>query len=101
MAEKTSAAAAAAQIPGAEAARDAWKTALSMPAALMAEAMRFSAARLNAQADHLAKLAGCGDLNEAAKLQSAFLSSALESYKEEAKVFADRLRQGVPAAPEA
>ena len=62
-----------------------WRAfAVDLPLRLAAEALRFTSHRLQAQADHLAALAGCGSLKDAVELQATFLSKGVADYQEEA-----------------
>lgn len=62
-----------------------WRAfAVDLPLRIAAETMRFTGHRLQAQADHLAALAGCGSLKDAVELQTAFLTKGVADYKTEA-----------------
>lgn len=88
----------AAQEAEASVVQEALKSGMAVPAAIMAGALRFSASRLLAQADHLLRLSACRDLAEASRLQREFLASSLESYKDEASLVAERLHIGRKAS---
>lgn len=63
---------------------DAWHTiTVGLPLRLAAETVRFTGRRLQAQADHLAALARCGSLKEAAALQTAFVTKGVSDYRDE------------------
>lgn len=57
---------------------------IDLPLRLASESMRFTSRRLQAQADHLAALAGCGSLEGAFALNAEFLSKGVSDYKNEA-----------------
>ncbi|AWN42783.1 hypothetical protein [Methylobacterium durans] len=60
-----------------------WRAfAVDLPLRLAAETLRFTGHRLQAQADHLAALAGCGSLMDAVELQVAFLTKGVADYQE-------------------
>lgn len=62
-----------------------WRAfAVDMPLRVAAETMRFTSRRLQARADHLAALAGCGSLKDAFELQDAFVTQGLAEYQAEA-----------------
>ncbi|WP_289015925.1 phasin family protein [uncultured Methylobacterium sp.] len=62
-----------------------WRAfAFDLPRRIAAETMRFAGHRLQAQADHLAALAGCGSLKDAVELQTGFLTKGVADYQTEA-----------------
>lgn len=66
-----------------------WRTlAIDLPLRLSAETLRFTGRRLQAQADHLAALAGCASFKDAVELQAAFLTEGVSDYRKEATTLA-------------
>ena len=62
-----------------------WRAfAIDMPLRIAAETMRFTSRRLQARADHVAALAGCGSLKDAFELQATFVTESLAAYQAEA-----------------
>lgn len=62
-----------------------WRTlTIDLPLRMAAETMRFTGHRLQAQADHLTAMVGCGSLKDAAEIQAAFLTKGLADYQTEA-----------------
>ena len=57
---------------------------LGLPLRLAAETIRFTSRRLQAQADHLAALAGCSSLNDALNVQTAFVTKGMADCRKEA-----------------
>ena len=72
--------------------------ALGAPVAAWAELLRFTAHRLEAQADFLQRLCRCADLPEAIRQQSAFIDTAMSDYASEAATMAAKAQEGFTAA---
>jgi len=73
----------------------AWRSAMTLPALTVTEALRFASRRLEAQADFMTELLGCKTPAEALEKQSGFLSEAAKAYGAEAETITRKLRDGV------
>lgn len=69
-----------------------WKVAMTLPAKLTVESLRFSSQRLKANAEHLERMLECQTADELIEEQSAFMTTAAKEYEKEAEAFAETLR---------
>ncbi|WP_336489545.1 phasin family protein [Methylobacterium nigriterrae] len=75
-----------------------WRVfAIDLPLRIAAETMRFTGYRIQAQAEHLAALAGCGSLQAAVELQAAFLTKGVADYQTEATTLSHDVTEAVLA----
>ena len=72
--------------------------AIGGPVAAWAELLRFTAHRLEAQADFWQRLCRCSDLSDAIKQQSVFMDTAVSDYASEAATIATKAQGSLTAA---
>lgn len=72
--------------------------AFGIPVATWIELLRFTAHRLEAQADFWQRLCRCSDLSDAVRQQSIFIDAAVSDYASETAAIAAKAQEGLTAA---